>query len=118
MEQVDFQIAQSGIRIILLIEKKDPITGTLGPLNLADISAKSVNLKKPDGTIEGFFFGAVIFTPPPEGVGDGSDGKLEFTVTATTTLDQAGTYEVQAQLTFGADIGFTQISTFTVGENL
>lgn len=118
MKKYDFTVGQIGARIILEIVRKEPISGIVQPLDVSAATRKDVTIKKPDGTNQVFVGAAVIFTPIPEGAGDGSDGLVEVATTLVTDLDQAGTYRVQADMVLSGEDGFTQVGVFTVGANL
>lgn len=114
----DFTVGQVGARIVLAIVRTNPFTGVTAALDVSSETRKDIIIKKPDGTKETFSGGGVVFTPAPDGIGDGTDGLIEASVLVDTTLDQEGTYEVQADMALPGEVGFTQIGTFTVGENL
>ena len=117
----DFTVGQIGARIILEIVRKDPISGIVQALNVSAASVKDIIILKPDLLQANkivFTGGAVVFTPAPDGEGDGSDGLIEAVTTLITELDQRGTYQTQAHIVVPGEDGFTQRGTFTVGANL
>ncbi len=117
----DFQVGQVGARIILAIVTKDPVSGLTQPLPIQTATKFDVTIKKPisgDKVIYLSGSGQVIFTPSPDGAGDGSDGLIEAATLLATDLDEAGTYQVQADIDDTGIDGFTQSGTFTVGANL
>lgn len=115
-----FTVGQIGARIMLFVQKRDPISKLLQPRSLVGATTFDIVVKKPDGTKKTFLSsgGAVVFTPSPDGEGDGSDGLIEAITTLATDLDQAGQYETQTKLVQGADDGFSQPGFFSVGANL
>lgn len=112
----DFTVGQIGARIILEIVRRDPISKLVTALDISAATTKDIVVLKPDGTTKLTF--TAVFTPVPEGEGDGSDGLIEATTTLTSELDQEGTYQAQAQIVVPGEDGFTQVGTFTVGGNL
>lgn len=118
MNTFDFTVGQIGARIILEIVRRDPISGILLPLDVSSATTKDIVIKKPDDTKKTFTGAGVIFTPAPEGAGDGSDGLIEAVTTAVSDLDQAGQYETASKIVKPGEDGFTQIGFFTVGANL
>ena len=118
--EFDFQVGQIGARIMLAVKKRDPISKLLVPRNLVGATTFNIVVKKPNGTKQTFLSsgGAVIFTPSPDGQGDGSDGLIEALTTADTDLDEGGHYETQAKIVDALDDAFSQKGFFSVGENL
>lgn len=116
--QFDFQVGQIGARIQLEILRREPISELLEPLDVSLATTKDIVILKPDGTKQTFTGAGVIFTPIPDGAGDGSDGLIEAVTTVDTDLDQAGQYETQADMVLPGEDGFTQRGFFTVGANL
>lgn len=112
-----FTVGQIGARIMLLVQKRDPISKLLQPRNLVGATTFDIIVKKPDGTKQTYLSsgGAVIFTPSPDGAGDGSDGLIEASTTLITDLDQAGQYETRTKLVQSGDDGFSQPGFFSVG---
>lgn len=120
-QKFDFQVGQVGARIIMAIKARDPISGLLSPLNLATATQFDITIKKPiTGTKIIYLSGSgeVVFTPPPDGAGDGSDGLIEALTLLDTDLDEKGTYMIQAEIEDTGIDGFTQVGSFTVGANL
>ncbi|KKN45124.1 hypothetical protein LCGC14_0686260 [marine sediment metagenome] len=116
----NFQAGQVRARIILAVKTRDPITQLLSALDLSAATQFDVTIKKPSGGKVTYLSGPgeVIFTPPPDGTGDGTDGLIEAATLLATDLDEAGTYLVQAEITDAGIDGFTQVGSFTVGANL
>ncbi len=116
----DFQVGQVGAKIRLAVKTKNPVSGLLSPLNLATATQFDITVKKPSGDKVIYTNGAgeVIFTPAPDGAGDGSDGLIEALTLLDSDLDEAGTYLVQAEITDTGIDGFTSVGSFTVGANL
>jgi hypothetical protein len=117
----DFQVGQLGARIVMAIKARDPISGLLSPLNLATASQFDITIKKPiSGNKITYLSGSgeVIFTQPPDGAGDGSDGLIEALTLLDTDLDEKGQYLIQAEITDTGVDGFTQVGSFSVGANL
>ena len=115
----DFTVGQIGARIRLLVQRRDPISQLLLPRNLVGATTFNIVVKKPDGTEQTYLSsgGAVVFTPSPDGAGDGSDGLIEAATTVATDLDQAGQYETRTKLVQSGDDGFSQPGFFSVGAN-
>jgi hypothetical protein len=119
-QKFDFQVGQIGARIILAVKAQDPISGLLSPLNLATATKFDITIRKPSGTkiIYTSGSGDTIFTQPPDGAGDGSDGLIEAATLLDTDLDESGLYDAQADIEDTGIDGFTSIGSFTVGANL
>lgn len=117
----DFQAGQVKARIVLAVKTRDLVSGLLSPLNLATASRFDITIKKPasgDKVIYLSGSGEVIFTQPPDGLGDGTDGLVEALTLLDSDLDEAGTYLVQVEITDTDLDGFSQVGFFTVGVNL
>ena len=116
--QFDFTVGQIGARIGLQIVRRDPISKQIQPLDISAATTFDIRTKSPiTGTIMDYASsgGAVIFTPPPDGAGDGTDGLIEAVTTTNTDLPEQGMYEVNARIVLPGEDGFTQIGTLTVG---
>lgn len=50
--------------------------------------------------------------------GTGSDGKMQYTTTATTELATAGTWQIQGYIELGSGKWHTSIASFNVASNL
>jgi len=63
-----------------------------------------------------------IFTPLPDGAGDGSDGSLDFVTDDAGDFDVGGSWEAQVDLVHPATIppfsGLSSITRFRVRDNL
>lgn len=116
--EYDLTVGQIGARLIIAVERRDPISKQLAPFSLIGATTKDITIKRPDGSKRTFTGGAVVFTPPPDGEGDGSDGLIEAVTTLSSDLSLPGTYEIQAKIVLGAEDGFTQTDIFTVRANL
>jgi hypothetical protein len=87
---------------------------------LATATKFDITIRKPSGVKLTYLSGSgeVIFTQPPDGAGDGSDGLIEAATLLDSDLDESGSYDAQADIEDTGIDGFTQIGTFTVGANL
>ncbi len=119
-QRFDFQVGQIGARVILAVKAQDPISGLLSPLNLATATKFDITIRKPSGAKIFYTSGAgeVIFTQPPDGAGDGTDGLIEAATLLDTDFDESGDYDAQADIEDTGIDGFTSIGSFTVGANL
>lgn len=90
---------------------KVTITDSGSPVNLSSgISGSNVLLmRKPDGT---------VLTLPAVFVNDGTDGLIKYTVSASSVLDQSGTWQLSANVNTitgkwtATAVGFTVKPTF------
>lgn len=77
-----------------------------------DVSAattKEIHLKSPGGVLS---TKTALFNT------DGTDGKIYWTTTASSDLDEVGTWQIQAHLIIGTGNWHTSSSDFQVNENL
>lgn len=78
-------------------------------LDISSASAKNIIIGRPDGTLVSA--SATFFT-------DGTDGLIYMQTTASSTLNQGGTYNAQAYLVLSNFTGYSTPVSFVVYDNL
>jgi len=90
------------------------------PFDISSATKKDFVLKPPIGAKK--TIATIVFTQPPDGAGDGSDGLLDWLTMVVGDLDEAGSWEVQVDLDVPAAvppwIGMTEVVRFKVAKNL
>ena len=92
-----FHVGDVGTVFVVQILQVDTCgTGQLLPVDLSTATSLFVCLKSPD-TVKSF---VANYASSPCGLGDGTDGKIEYKTVSATDLDRAGTWCVAAKATF------------------
>lgn len=102
------QMGDVGVIIERTVKQKNA-TGVWVVVNLSTVSSVVLRLRSPSGVIKNFT--GTLTT-------DGTDGKVQYTTTATSDLDEAGHWLGQFRLTFGSGLQKTQKFHFDVEEGL
>ena len=109
MANEDFHIGNGGAILHLTFKKGNAV------FSIAGCSAKFIIMKKKDGTI---IQKTAEYEPPPDGIGDGSDGKVRY-VFSIGDLNVVGEWQAQGFARFTSEIQvYTSIIKFTVEKNL
>lgn len=77
-------------------------------VDVSTVNSKTIYFQKPDSS---------TLTKAASYYTDGTDGIIQY-VTESGDLDQAGTWQIQARVDFGADVFNTNIEKFKVLRNL
>ncbi len=104
----DFHKGQIGARLVVTIKEKG------SAFDLSSATTLELHYKRRDGGTTKIFTASVA--NPPQGNGSGTDGKLEYTTTASTDLDEAGTWDAWPYIVTTNHNGFSQKVTFTVAD--
>lgn len=107
-----FHVGDVGTVFILEIQQCDVCgTGQLVPVDLSTAVTMDICFKSPD-TTKTF---TASYATPPCGLGDGTDGKIQYKTVAATDLDRDGTWQIAAKITFAdGRILRSTAQTFTV----
>lgn len=103
MSQNEIHIGDKGT--VLRATIKD--SGTA--IDISSASSLYFIFKKPGGT---------AFTVTASYVNAGTDGSIQYTIPTTTTLDEAGKWQLQAKIEFSSTQFHSDIYEFTVFKNL
>lgn len=104
----DFHKGDIGARLIVEIRESG------SAMDISTATTKQLKYTpRGSGTVKTF---TASFAGAPEGNGTGTDGKLEYSTTATSDLDEVGIYDVRAYVVMPTWTGHTQKATITVDD--
>lgn len=98
------QVGTIGLIIELDIKRKNNSI-----VDISSATVKSIIIQKPDGTSSS---SVAVFST------DGSDGKIKYTTSGSSEIDQAGDYKIQAYIKTASLETYTSTTGFTANANL